>query len=98
MAMILASVQALQRKHEGIERDLQAIEEKVNSPCRGSGKIVTESPEPGDGDQQKADGAGEQVGSRCEAKPRTDARNWRRAITFIASSLTTQTSPRGFTT
>ena len=29
----LASVQTLQRKHEGVERDLAALEEKVRRSC-----------------------------------------------------------------
>ncbi|XP_076436788.1 spectrin alpha chain-like isoform X4 [Babylonia areolata] len=35
----LASVQALQRKHEGVERDLAALEEKVNALGTESGRL-----------------------------------------------------------
>ena len=37
----LASVQALQRKHEGLERDLAALEDKVLSSTHTSNKSLT---------------------------------------------------------
>ena len=37
----LASVQALQRKHEGVERDLAALEEKVRVSSRATPRIHT---------------------------------------------------------
>ena len=36
----LASVQALQRKHEGVERDLAALEEKVGSLLLSNSDLV----------------------------------------------------------
>lgn len=41
----LASVQALQRKHEGIERDLVAIEEKVKALAEEAAKLSNSHPE-----------------------------------------------------
>ena len=41
----LASVQALQRKHEGVERDLAALEDKVSMLAQESEKLCTTHPD-----------------------------------------------------
>ena len=41
----LASVQALQRKHEGVERDLAALEDKVQMLAQESEKLASTHPE-----------------------------------------------------
>ena len=43
----LASVQALQRKHEGLERDLDALEEKVKLLGMDSAQLVGAQPKSG---------------------------------------------------
>ena len=40
----LASVQALQRKHEGLERDLDALEEKVKTLGMDAAQLVGAQP------------------------------------------------------
>ena len=40
----LASVQALQRKHEGLERDLDALEEKVKTLNADASQLVNLQP------------------------------------------------------
>ncbi len=40
----MASVQALQRKHEGLERDLDALEEKVKTLSLDSAQLVGAQP------------------------------------------------------
>ncbi|XP_057290447.1 spectrin alpha chain, non-erythrocytic 1-like isoform X2 [Hydractinia symbiolongicarpus] len=49
----LATVQALQRKHEAIERDLVALEEKVNSLNSEAGQLIEHHPGSADTIQQK---------------------------------------------
>lgn len=43
----LASVQALQRKHEGLERDLDALEEKVKTLGLDAAQLVGAQPKSG---------------------------------------------------
>ena len=43
----LASVQALQRKHEGLERDLAALEDKVGTVRRHASQLAAAQPAAG---------------------------------------------------
>ncbi|XP_063792531.1 spectrin alpha chain, non-erythrocytic 1 isoform X8 [Pseudophryne corroboree] len=49
----LASVQALQRKHEGFERDLAALGDKVNSLGETAQRLIQSHPESADDIQEK---------------------------------------------
>uniref|UniRef100_A0A6I8QYW0 Spectrin alpha chain, non-erythrocytic 1 n=1 Tax=Xenopus tropicalis TaxID=8364 RepID=A0A6I8QYW0_XENTR len=49
----LASVQALQRKHEGFERDLAALGDKVNSLGETAERLIQSHPESADDIQEK---------------------------------------------
>ncbi|XP_018608375.1 spectrin alpha chain, non-erythrocytic 1-like isoform X4 [Scleropages formosus] len=49
----LASVQALQRKHEGFERDLAALGDKVNSLGETAERLIQSHPEAADDIQEK---------------------------------------------
>ncbi|KAK7095430.1 spectrin alpha chain-like isoform X3 [Littorina saxatilis] len=72
----LASVQTLQRKHEGVERDLAALEEKVNALSQESVRLQGTHPEQGEqisGKQQEMEHNWEQLRNKAsDRKSRLD--------------------------
>ncbi|KAM9327207.1 spectrin alpha chain, non-erythrocytic 1 isoform 3-T3 [Gastrophryne carolinensis] len=67
----LASVQALQRKHEGFERDLAALGDKVNSLGETAERLIQSHPESADDLQEKCtelNQAWNSLGKRAEKR------------------------------
>ncbi|KAM8933888.1 spectrin alpha chain, non-erythrocytic 1 isoform 3-T3 [Pelodytes ibericus] len=67
----LASVQALQRKHEGFERDLAALGDKVNSLGETATRLIQSHPESADDIQEKCkelDQAWSSLGKRADQR------------------------------
>jgi len=67
----LASVQALQRKHEGFERDLAALGDKVNSLGETAERLIQSHPESAEDLQEKCtelDQAWSSLGKRADQR------------------------------